>query len=220
MEVREMPLETRPRERLVKSGPASLTDLELVSIMVGSGMKGKGVLAISGEILALLDSRQYKASIEDLKGIVGLGSAKAALILSAIEFARRILCTDKTRIRMAADVVPVVRHYADRQQEYFLCLSLNGAHELIATRVISMGLVNKTLMHPREVFAGAIVDRASSIICCHNHPSGNTEPSPEDREITGMLADAGRLLGITLLDHVIFSKTGYYSFRENDDMRE
>jgi DNA repair protein RadC len=111
-------------------------------------------------------------------------------------------------------VLPLIRHYADRRQEHFLCVSLNGANEIIATRVVSVGLVNKTQVHPREVFADPITDRASAVIVAHNHPSGSLEPSKEDIDITGQLRSAGEILGIRLLDHVIFNSKGYYSFLE------
>jgi len=107
---------------------------------------------------------------------------------------------------------------ADRKQEHFLCISLNGANEVIATRTISVGLVNKTQVHPREVFADPITDRASAIIIAHNHPTGGLAPSKEDIEITMRLKKAGETLGIKLLDHIIFSHKGHYSFLENNDI--
>jgi DNA repair protein RadC len=111
-------------------------------------------------------------------------------------------------------VLPLIRHFADRKQEHFICVSLNGANEIIATRVVSVGLVNKTQVHPREVFADPITDRASAVIVAHNHPSGSLEPSKEDIDITARLKSAGEILGIRLLDHVIFNSKGYYSFLE------
>ncbi len=218
MEVQELPVEARPRERLFASGPGHLSDRELVSILLCTGTRGNGVLSLAGQVLSLLDSRNYTVDANDLKAIPGLGNAKAAMILSALELGRRILCPEKKRIRLPSDAVEQVRHFADREQECFIAISLNGAHEVKAVRVISVGLVNRTLIHPREVFAGAITDRAAAIVCAHNHPSGNTDPSPEDREITSMLKESGRLLGIAVLDHVIFSGNGYYSFQENGEM--
>jgi DNA repair protein RadC len=218
MEVHEMPVESRPRERLLAVGPDALSDAELVSILLGSGIKGNGVFSLSRQVLSFLDSKSYNVAASDLTAIAGLGNAKAALIVSAFELARRTLCPEKKRIRLPQDALGLVRHYADREQEYFLAISLNGAHEVKAVRVVSIGLVNRTLIHPREVFAGAITDRATAVICAHNHPSGNTEPSPEDREITAMLVSAGKLLGINVLDHIIFSATGYFSFQENGDL--
>jgi DNA repair protein RadC len=113
---------------------------------------------------------------------------------------------------------PWVRHYGDRRQEHFLCISLNGANEVITTRVVSVGLVNKTQVHPREVFAEPITDRASAVILAHNHPSGNLSPSKEDLQITRQLKEAGETLGITVLDHIIFSQKGHYSFLEQGEL--
>ncbi len=110
-----------------------------------------------------------------------------------------------------ADVLPLIRHYADRKQEHFICISINGANEVITTRVVSVGLVNKTQVHPREVFADPITDRASAIIVAHNHPSGGLIPSKEDVEITKQLKSSGEILGLELLDHMIFNDKGYYS---------
>jgi DNA repair protein RadC len=107
---------------------------------------------------------------------------------------------------------------ADRKQEHFLCISLNGAYEVIAVRTVSVGLVNKTQVHPREVFADPLTDRATAIIVAHNHPTGNLTPSKEDIAITRQLKSAGEILGIKLLDHIIFSHKGYYSFMENNEL--
>jgi DNA repair protein RadC len=116
------------------------------------------------------------------------------------------------------DVLPLVRHYADRKQEHFICISINGANEVITTRVVSVGLVNKTQVHPREVFADPITDRASAIIVAHNHPSGGLLPSQEDLEITKQLTSAGEVLGIKVLDHMIFNDKGYYSLLEKGEI--
>ncbi|MBN1698242.1 MAG: DNA repair protein RadC [Spirochaetales bacterium] len=215
MEVRELPLKNRPRERLAAHGPAYLSDRELVAILIGSGIRGKGVAALADEVVRLIDTTGGIPTMCTLKGISGLGTARASVISAAFEFSRRILCPGHHRISFPRDILPLVRHYADRKQEYFLCISLNGAHEVIAARVVSVGLVNRTVVHPREVFADPLGDRAAAIICAHNHPSGNVMPSPEDREVTGLLKNAGKILCIDLLDHVIFSQKDYFSFQEN-----
>jgi len=204
----------RPREKLQAKGPEALSDLELLAILLGSGTKGSDVLAVAGRILKVLDGRNEKLGAEELKAIEGVGPAKASLIAAALEFARRRIRPEGLRISFPADVLPLIRHYADRRQEHFICVSLNGANEVIAARVVSVGLVNKTQVHPREVFADPITDRASAVIVAHNHPSGSLEPSREDIDITGQLKSAGEILGIRLLDHVIFDSKGYYSFLE------
>ena len=210
-----MSVADRPRERLCSYGPAALGDQELIAILLGTGARGRPVTRVAAEVLKVIDLNGARTGIEDLLGIRGLGPAKATLISAALELARRVLCPGKARISFPADVIPLVSHYSDRKQEYFLCLSLNGAHEVTATRVVSVGLINRALVHPREVFAEPVNDRATAIVVAHNHPSGHVEPSREDREVTERLGAAGRTLGIQLLDHIIFSTEGYYSFLEN-----
>ena len=124
------------------------------------------------------------------------------------------------KISFPADVLPLIMNYADRKQEHFLSVSINGANEVIATRVVSVGLANKSQVHPREVFADAITDRASAVIIAHNHPSGPLAPSKEDVEVTKRLKAAGELLGIKLLDHMIFNTKGYYSLLETESYKK
>ena len=205
----------RPRERLCSYGPAALGDHELISILLSTGARNRPVTQVAAEVLRVLDRNGSRTEIEDLLAIRGLGPAKATAITAALELARRILCPGKSLISFPTDVIPLVSHYSDRKQEHFLCLSLNGAHEVIATRVVSVGLVNRALVHPREVFAEPVNDRAAAVVVAHNHPSGHVDPSREDREVTERLSAAGRTLGIQLLDHIIFSTEGYYSFLEN-----
>ena len=216
--IRELSLELRPREKLVSRGVEGLTDAELVTIIVGSGVKDNRVQHIGAQLLSLLDRKKNSVTLEDLMSIRGLGEAKAGQILASFEFIRRKFAPAKRRISFPGDILPYVLQYADRKQEYFLCASLNGAHEVTALRIVTIGLINKTIIHPREVFADPLSDRAAAIIVAHNHPSGNLDPSMEDKEVTSRLRRAGETLGITLLDHVIFSQTSYYSFLEHGEI--
>lgn len=118
------------------------------------------------------------------------------------------------RSRLRPTFSPIIRHYADRKQEHFLCASINGANEILNIRVVSIGLIDRTPVHPREVFADALSDRASAIIVAHNHPAGSLEPSASDVEVTKQLKAAGTVMGIALLDHIIFKRSGYFSFLE------
>lgn len=211
MEVKEMPDYFRPREKLFRHGVAHLSDKELISIILGSGIKGKGISSLADEVLKQLDNANYKVDEATLNKITGLGKAKIASLAASIEFARRILCPEAKKIKAPSDIFPYVRHYADRKQEIFLCAALNGAYEIIGIRIVSVGLVNRALVHPREVFADPLSDRASAIIICHNHPSGNLNPSSEDIDVTKRLKEAGQILGIPLLDHIVFSQSGYKS---------
>ncbi|MFW5800679.1 MAG: RadC family protein [Spirochaeta sp.] len=209
----------RPRERLHRHGPECISDSELISVLIGSGGQGRSVTAIANDVVSLMDRKNGSVDVEVLSQIRGLGPAKSAILAAAIELGRRQLSLDRRRIRILQDAIPVLHHYADRKQELFLCMTLNGAHEIIRTHVVSVGLVNRTMVHPREVFVCAIQDRAAAIIVAHNHPSGNCSPSVEDREVTSRLTEAGRVIGISLLDHIVFTTNGYYSFLEQGEMQ-
>ncbi len=199
---------------MLAKGASSLSDIELLALLLGSGSKGKNVLQLAADILPLIDSKNGKLTPDDLLTVRGLGMAKACLITAAYEFARRRIKPCGLKISQAADILPLVSHLTARPQEQFVSISLNGANEVIASRILTIGLVNATQIHPREVFSESITDRASAIIVAHNHPSGNLAPSEEDKNITLRLKCAGELLGIPLLDHVVFCTSGYYSFRE------
>lgn len=216
--LRDIPESDRPREKLQKKGPEALSDIELMAILLGSGTKGHDVMKVSSRILKVLDGNAKQPSIEELQQIEGVGFAKATSITAALEFARRRIRPEGLKILFPADILPLIQNYADRKQEHFICISINGANEVIKSRVVSVGLVNKTQVHPREVFADPITDRASAIIVAHNHPAGDLAPSTEDKEITGQLKSAGEILGVRLLDHIIFNKKGYYSFLENGEL--
>ena len=200
-----------PRDRLLASGPAALSDRELICVLLGSGMQGLNVWDLSEKVLSAIDGSTASVTVKDLQAVHGVGAAKACLLTAALEFARRRIRPEGTKIRGPEDVLPLVQHLADRKQEHFICISLNGAHEVIANRTVTVGFVNFCQVHPREVFADPITDRATAIICAHNHPSGNLEPSREDIDLTRRLREAGDLLGIKLLDHVVFGKGGVRS---------
>lgn len=206
---------TLPRERLLRFGADTLRDAELIAVVLGSGVHGRSVHRLAEDVLRLLDRGHPPPSAATLMQLTGLGEAKAGSLCAAFELSRRILCPAHRRIAIPADLVPMVSHYAERNKEYFLCASLNGAHEVHEIRVVTIGLVNRTMVHPREVFADPITDRAAAVIVAHNHPSGSVTPSSEDRTITRRLVEAGSVLGIPVLDHVVFSVSDYFSFLEN-----
>jgi DNA repair protein RadC len=214
MKISENSSRDRPREKLVKFGASSLSDQELLVAMIGRGTRGNDVWSLSRQVLSILDGAESSIYLKELLKLKGLGSAGAALLLSSLEFARRRIRPEGFSIKAPEDVVPLLSHIADRKQEYFIVVLLNGAHEVISTKVVSIGLVNSTQVHPREVFAPAIEQRATSVILAHNHPSGNLEPSPADKNVTKQLIESGKILGISVLDHIIFSRQGYLSFSE------
>lgn len=202
------------RERLSTSGPPAMADFELLAAILGTGSRGKDVRVLSSEILASHDLSAGVPSIDKLATVPGLGKARACRIAAALELGRRFFGVRERRIACPEDAWQLVRHFDDRKQERFLCCTLNGAHDVIAVRVVTVGLINRTIVHPREIFSVAVADRACAIFVAHNHPSGRLEPSQEDLEITTRLKEAGTILGIPLLDHIIFSHEAYVSMVE------
>jgi DNA repair protein RadC len=212
--IRELDSIDKPREKLTKNGVESLKDYELLAILLGSGTKDKDVLKLSREIVKLFEDDFEAISLEKLTSIYGLGLAKSSQILSAIELSKRYLIKQNKKVNSAEDIFDELKEYKNKQQEYFLTITLDGANHIIQTRVISIGTLNRSLIHPREVFADAITDRCASIIIAHNHPSGLLEASQEDILVTSRLQESAKLLGIELLDHIIISKNGYLSMKD------
>jgi DNA repair protein RadC len=206
----------RPREKIRKKGASCLSNQELIAAILGSGSPGRNVRVLAKEISDIIDKNPDAVQYQDFALVKGMGSAKTSQIIACLELARRFYSGDTTtpKISTPADILPHVSFLSGKKQEHFICITLNGANEVIHTRTITMGLLNHSLVHPREVFADAITDRAASIICVHNHPSGTLDPSSQDVAITRQLADAGTLVGIRLLDHVIITDSGWLSMKE------
>ena len=212
--IKELPEHSRPREKLREKGAQSLTDEELVAAILGMGTAGIDVRTMARQVAALIREHRDALTLEHLLAVPGMGPAKASQILSAFELARRHLLKDTTKIVCAQDVLPLLGDIAGKQQEHFVCISLNGANEVIEKRVVTVGLLDRSPVHPREVFADVITDRAAAVVFAHNHPSGDLEPSEADLQMHDQLTEAGRILGLRVLDHVIVSRRGYYSFQE------
>jgi DNA repair protein RadC len=179
-------------------------------------MQGRDVFAVSKDILKLAQTDFNSITIKKLIDIQGVGIAKAAQIMASIEFAKRLLIKDEIKITSSDDILKMTEDLKNKKQEYFITITLDGAHNLIQKRIVFIGTLNQTLVHPREVFADAITDRAADIVLVHNHPSGSLKPSKEDLAITKKLEEAGKIVGINVMEHIIISKTGYYSFQENN----
>lgn len=213
----DMTIKTKPdiRERLLEYGAERLSDTELLAVLLHTGTANRPVTLLAEDIIHHIDTCKAESIASALKTINGIGDAKRATILAAFELGRRYYGTGKEKIRHPWDIVPFLRHYSVRKQEQFICVSLNGAHEITAIRVVSVGTLTHTLVHPREVFADPLMDRAASVILAHNHPSGSLDPSKEDMELTHRLYQVGNLLGINVLDHIILAPNGaYLSFIE------
>jgi DNA repair protein RadC len=213
--MKDVPLYDRPREKIAAKGASALSDTELMEAIIGRGTKEKDVREIARDICGILrENREIR--YKDIRAIEGIGPTKASQIMACFEMGRRYFAPEPAggKVTKPDDILPFVAHLRDKRQEHFCCITLNGAGEVLGNRVITVGLLNHSLVHPREVFADAITDRAASIICVHNHPSGSLEPSSQDIAITAQLKEAGSLVGIQLIDHVIVTKTSHLSMRE------
>ena len=213
--IKELPEYDRPREKLRIKGAAALSDEELVQVILGRGVEGHDVRSMSKEIVGIIQKKKTGLTETDLTAIPGMGPAKAYQLIAAFELARRHLIKETTKITKAEDVLPLLTDIANKQQEYFVCISLNGANEVIEKRVVTIGLLNHSQVHPREVFADVIADRAASVIFAHNHPSGELKPSDADLKIHEQLVQAAKILGIRVLDQIIVTKRGHLSFQES-----
>jgi len=221
MGVKDLPLEDRPREKLTLRGPQNLSDAELLAILLRTGRKGKSVVSIANEIIKTNRNLAFLASktLSDLMRIDGIGRDKAATLLAAFEVSRRILSQSKwfseRKITSPQDVaeifIPLLR---DELKEQFILVCLNSANKIIFHEVISVGNLNSSIVHPREVFKVAIDHRSASIILLHNHPSGNPEPSNEDISITKKIVEAGKILYIPVFDNIIIAGNSFTSFVE------
>lgn len=214
LSVREMPIQDRPREKMDEKGASALSDLELLMILLSSGSGVRKVNEIAADLLELLDCKP-DPDIYEISQISGIGKAKASVISAALEIGRRRINRNGAVINCPRDIFMEVKHFANRQQEQMIIVVLNGAHEILNIFTATVGLVNRTLVHPREVFAEAISRRASAIAIAHNHPAGTTFPSEEDIKITQRIVKSGEILGIRVVDHIIFTTKDYYSFAEH-----
>ncbi len=203
----------RPREKFEKYGAAKLSNPELLAILLGSGIKGLNVLQLSKKILDVIQKISIKnITLDNLLSIKGLGKAKALQILAATSLGERL--SKKSEIISAEEIWKLCLDIRDSKKEHFMAFYLDTQNYLIERQIISIGTLNASLVHPREVFEPAIKHSAAAIIVAHNHPSGNTEPSPDDIEVTKRLVEAGKILGIDILDHVIITKDSFISLKE------
>jgi len=210
----EIPSFDRPREKMKSRGVGALTDIELIAVFLNSGTSRVNVLKLAEQVSHVIDKSDREKLFENLTQINGIGEARAFSICAVMEFVRRKIYPASRKINTPADIYSWLKPYCDKKQEHFIVFTINGGNEILARRVVTVGLLNSSQIHPREVFADAIADRAASVVLAHNHPSGNYEPSEEDIRVTKKLKNAGEILGVTILDHIVFSETGYCSFLE------
>jgi len=221
MKIKDILKIERPREKLISKGPQNLKDEELLAILLGTGLEGKNVLEVARQVLRKYSKKRLlKMQYEDLSKIKGMGLAKACTILAATELVKRALkIQDETLpiIRSTKDVIAQAVYLRDRTREHLMTIYLNARNEMVWKKQSTfIGTLNANLVHPREIFAEALKHNAASVILVHNHPSGDSEPSEDDLEITKRIVEAGKIMGIDVLDHVIITKNKAFSFKEKN----
>ena len=213
--IKDIPKVERPREKLLKYGADSLSKTDLLAILLGSGIKGKNVQKLSNQIIKKFGQNFLDITVDELKTISGIGEAKALQIVSAISLVKRFYDENNKNeiiIKNSQDILSLSYELRDKKKEYLVCFYLNARNELIKKETISVGIVDKSLFHPREIFHPAIELNASNIILIHNHPTGNATPSQNDKKIVKKITEAGNLIGIKVIDFLIISKNDSYSF--------
>jgi DNA repair protein RadC len=220
MKIKDLPKSSRPRERFLEKGAEALSDAELFAILLRTGSKGENVVDMSNRLIVEYGlDKLFECSLKELQEIKGIGPSKAMQILAMSEILKRIHLSEKpiTKITCAEDVF---NHFHERlkdeKQEQFYVLLLNSKNQIIKEELISKGILDASIIHPREVFKPAIKNSASKIILIHNHPSGDPKPSNEDLDITEKLTGAGDQIGIKILDHVIIGGEKWWSWKEEN----
>ncbi len=216
--IKDLPRVERPREKLMRYGPEKLSNSELLAILLRSGKKGENVVELASKILKRFraDKLPY-LTFDELKDYPGLGPAKACEIVACFELGKRLLKGKKARIYLKPkEVWEELKDIRDNKKEHFVIFYLDSRNQEIKREIISVGSLNANLVHPREVFEPAIRNLAAQIILAHNHPSGDPEPSEDDITITKKLVEAGKIMGIEVIDHIIVVKNGFLSFKDKN----
>ncbi|WP_192598427.1 RadC family protein [Sporosarcina limicola] len=222
--IRDVHIADRPRERLISQGAGSLSNQELIAILLRTGTKEESVLVLANRILSSFDKIQdlKDATIEEMMLVKGVGQAKAVQLLAAAEIGKRLYrkhSAGRYTIRSPEDAASyLMTDMSSLSQEHFVVLFMNVKNEILHKQTIFIGSLNSSIVHPREIFREAVKRSAASIIVAHNHPSGNPSPSPEDIEVTKRLIEAGSIMGIELLDHVIIGDHRFISLKEKGYM--
>lgn len=217
--IKDIPIHERPREKMVEKGATNLKDKELLAILFRIGRKGKSAIEIADEVLKKYPMKQLlKMSLDDLTKIDGIDTAKACALLSAFEITKRAMEVEDNNLPTllsAKDAVAQLQELRNAKKEHFVVLYLNARNQLVHKETISVGTINASIVHPREVYKPAIDYLSVGVILAHNHPSGETEPSNEDLVLTKRLEDAGKLMGIEVIDHIIITKDNFKSIKDN-----
>lgn len=216
--IKDLPKTKRPRERLVNIGVSNLKDEELLAILIGSGSKKQNVIVLAKKLLRKYPLKKLaKTKLSDLTKIKGMGKVKAGKLVASFELGKRVFEKDLAKkIRSPLDVFYEVEDIKKKTREYLVAIFLNARHCLIEKKVITIGTLNANIVEPRDIFSFALKSPCAYIILVHNHPSGDPYPSEDDKRFTKKIQEAGEILGIEVLDHIIVTKNEYFSFKEND----
>lgn len=216
--IKELPKVERPREKLIKYGPEKLSNSELLAILLRTGKKGENVVELARKILKKFKTEKLPyLTFDELKDYPGLGPTKICEIIACFELGKRLLKGKKARIYLTPkEVWEELKDIRDNKKEHFVIFYLDSRNQEIKREIISVGSLNANLVHPREVFEPAVRNLAAQIILAHNHPSGDPEPSEDDLTITKRLVEAGKIMGIEVVDHIIVVKNGFFSFKEKN----
>jgi len=225
VKIKEIPINDRPMERLIENGVESLSNEELLAIILKTGTKGNSAKELSSLLLSKIGGikKLNEINYEYLNNFKGIGKSKACVLLSAIELSKRLNKEVDTIKNIKLNNSEIVYKFykdkiGDKKQEYFYCVYLDNQKRVIEDKLLFIGTINYSVVHPREIFKEAYTLGASAIICVHNHPGGNPFPSKQDLDVTHSLIEVGKILGIKVVDHIIVCKEKYYSFLENNDI--
>lgn len=219
MSIKDIPIYKRPREKLVELGAGNLTDKELVAIVLRSGNARSSILQTADTLLKKVELKDIaQMTVKELQNIAGIGQAYASSLVAAFELSNRVRDDAQMQLTQPEHMAQLVSNLGHKKQEHFVCLYINARFNLLAKKTISIGTINTSLAHPREVFRPAIELGASYVVIAHNHPSGQANPSEEDLLLTARMTEVGEIIGIHLLDHIIVSKNDWVSLKKKQMM--
>jgi adenine-specific DNA-methyltransferase len=221
--LKDLPKVDRPREKFLEKGPDALSKSELLAILLGSGIKGKNVKQLSEQIIRKFGDKFLSITVEDLLEITGIGHAKALQIISALELTKRFYIESSPKNDMvlsSENAISLTSEIRDKKKEHLVCLYLNARNVLLNKEIVSIGILDKSIIHPREIFGPAVELRAAGIVLVHNHPSGDVTPSKQDNEVVGTLLEAGKIMGVNVIDFIIVSENDAYSLFSDLQTRE
>lgn len=217
--IKDMPFADRPREKLLAKSAKTLSDAELLAVLIGTGSAKQNAVRLGELILRRFPSNKLaNMTLEDLETIPGIGKSKAARIYAALELGERVYSSvsfTKTVLRSTHDVLQHLKDIVDKKQEHLVVLYMNARYELLQKEIVGIGSLNSLMITPKEIFNHSLKIPCAFIIVAHNHPSGDPQPSDDDIQFTKRIHEAGEIMSIPMIDHIIVARQGYFSFKDN-----